>query len=87
MQLERDLLHEQTEDRTDDFAEHVAWVARALVEMGPKVALSMSATQHIRSDEADEIRTLLPVLAAQYGLRAKMDQENGSVTVTFERRL
>ena len=87
MQLERDLLHEQTEDRTDDFAGHVAWVARALVEMGPKVALSMSATQRIRSDEADEIRTLLPVLAAQYGLRAKMDQENGSVTVTFERRL
>ena len=87
MQLERGLLHEQTEDRTDDFAEHVAWVARALVEMGPKVALSMSATQRVRSDEADEIRTLLPVLAAQYGLRAKMDQENGSVTVTFERRL
>jgi hypothetical protein len=86
MQLERDLLHEQTEDRTEDFAKHVAWVARALVEMGPTVALSMSATQRVDGDEADEIRTLLPVLAAQYGLRARMDQENGSVTVTFERR-
>ena len=64
----------------------VAWVARTLVEMGPKVALSMSATQRIRGDEADEIRALLPMLAAQYGLRARMDEESGSVTVTFERR-
>jgi hypothetical protein len=86
MQVERELLHERTDDRTDDFAEHIAWVARTLVEMGPKVALSMSATQRIRGDEADEIRALLPMLAAQYGLRARMDEESGSVTVTFERR-
>jgi hypothetical protein len=85
VQLERELLHEQTDDRTDDFAEHIAWVARTLVAMGPDLAVSMSATQRIRGDEADKIQSLLPLLAAQYGLRGRMDQENGSVTVTFER--
>jgi hypothetical protein len=85
VQLERELLHEQTDDPTDDFAEHIAWVARTLVAMGPDVAVSMSATQRIRGDEADKIQSLLPLLAAQYALRARMDQENGSVTVTFER--
>jgi len=86
VQLERDLRHEQTEERTDDFAQHVAWVARTLAALGPDVAQSMSTTQRIRGDDADAIRTLLPSLAAQHGLRARMDDENGSLTVTFERR-
>ena len=85
MQLERDLRHEQTEERTDDFAQHIAWVARTLVALGPDVAQSMSTTQRIPRDDADAIRALLPSLAAQHGLRARMDEENGSVTVTFER--
>ena len=86
MQLERGLFHEQSERRTDDPAEHIAWVARALVAMGPRVATSMITTQRVTPDEAVAIRKLLPSLAAQHRLQARADDENGWLTVIFELR-
>ena len=86
VQLERDLIHEQAERRTDDAAEHIAWVARTLVEMGPGVATSMSTTQRVTPGEAETIRKLLPSLAAQHRLHARVDDEDGWLTVVFERR-
>lgn len=85
MKLERGLLREQTEEETEDAAGHIAWLARTLVAMGPEVATSMSATQRVAPSELEAIRRLLPSLAARHGLRARLEEENGSVTVTFER--
>lgn len=84
----RDLRPEQTEadERVaTETAEHIAWVAETLASM-PDMATSMSATQPVAPADVPTIRRLLPTLAARYELRVRLEEENGYVTVWFDRR-
>lgn len=88
MELLRDDRPEQTEadERiATDAAEHIAWVAETLASMPADMATSMSATQRIGPAELPTIRHLLPTLAAQSDLRARLEDDNGFVTVWFDR--
>lgn len=87
------LLREPRPDRTEgdhapatDAAEHIAWVAKTLASMPADLATSMSTTQRVAPADLPTIRHLLPTLAAQYELRARLEEENGHVTVWFDRR-
>lgn len=89
MELLRDERPEQTEadERVaTDAAEHIAWVAETLASMPADMATSMSASQRIGPADVPTIRRLLPTLAAQHELRARLEEENGYVTVWFDRR-
>lgn len=67
-------------------AEHIAWVAEMLASMPADLATAVSATQRVAPADVPTIRRLLPTLAAQHELRARLEEENGYVTVWFDRR-
>ena len=80
----------QRETDTDTFghedpAEHIAWVADTLASMPVDIATSMSTTQHVGPAELSTVRRLLAALAARYDLRARLENDNGTVTVWFDR--
>jgi hypothetical protein len=68
-----------------DPAAHIAWVAETFASMPVDIATSMSTTQHVGPAELSTVRRLLPALAARYDLRARLENDNGTVTVWFDR--
>lgn len=88
MQAPQDISEGETEAdrRSSNPAEHIAWVAEALASMPADIAISMSTTQRIGPAALSTIRGLLPALAARYDLHVRLENDNGSVTVWFDRR-
>jgi hypothetical protein len=70
---------------SDDPASHIAWVAETLESMPAAMAMSMSTTQRIEPAQLPAIRRLLASLAARYGLRARIENDDGYGTVSFVR--
>lgn len=89
MNLLREVRPEQTEASdpvATDAAAHIAWVAETLASMPPGMATSMSAAQRVAPAELASIRRLLPTLAGRYDLRTRLEDDDGYVTVWFDRR-
>ena len=85
MKLEHDLPQQRIEDAAKGVTDHITWIARTLMALGPDVASSLSTTQRVGPGEAETIRTLLPLVAKRHGLRARTEEGHGAITVTFER--
>ena len=64
-------------------AEHVAAMARLVLTLGS--GSSVSTQLPVDAEEGATIRRFLPTLAARHGLVATIDDDDRSVTVTFER--
>jgi hypothetical protein len=67
----------------EDAATHLAAVASALASM--PMARAISSTQFVEPDEAATIEQLVSVLAARHGLCARIEHDDGALTVIFER--
>jgi hypothetical protein len=50
------------------------------------MAMSMSTTDRIPPAELPAIRRRISSVAAHYGLRARLEGEDGRVTIRFDRR-
>lgn len=74
------------EDRSDGPASHIAWVAETLASMPAALARSISTTQRIEPADVPTVRRLLPSLGERYGLRARLELDEGYVTIWFDRR-
>lgn len=54
--------------------------------MPAALARSISTTRRIEAADLPSVRRLLPSLVERYGLRARLEHDDGYVTIWFDRR-